>query len=187
MDYRNVSRMWGFGLLTIAVVVGTVVVVTMTFSSPVRAAQKGGGGGGGMLGAGNVQDAVMGSTNARVLTPFEQFADKLKLDQKTQVAPVQEVFVAAQTEAGRPGVEMLQLRQKLLRIDLGELSEDRKAVLDAYTAAALKMSGIEARTFAKVYEMLKPNQRSNAGPAFALMTGFFQPSGAPGGGRGGRR
>jgi hypothetical protein len=186
MDYRQIVRLVARGLLAGVVIVGTAALVTKSLTPTVRAApQKGGGGG--MTGPGNVQDAVMGSTNARVLTPFEQFADKLKLDEKTQVAPVQEIFVAAQNEARPIGSEMLQLRQKLLRVDLGETTDDRKAVLDAYTAAAIRMSGVEARTFAKVYSMLKPNQQSNAAQAFALMTGFFQPAGATGGGRGGRQ
>ena len=184
MDYRPIAGMLGRGLLAAVVLTGVVVLIDATSPLNVRvAAQKGGGDK--LTGAGNVESSVMGNANARVLTPFEQFADKLKLDEKTQVAPVQEVFGAAQHEAGPLGTEMLQLRQKLLRVDLGETTDDRKAVLDAYTAAAVKMSGVEARTFAKVYGMLKPNQQGNAAQAFVLMTGIFQPAG--GAGRGGRR
>jgi len=150
----------------------------------VGAAQRGGGGG--MMGPGNVEGSVMGGEAARVMTPFEQFAEKLKLDQKTQLPAVQEIFLSAQKEANPIGVEMLQLRQKLLNVDLGNTTDDRKAVLDAYAAAAIKMSGVESRTFAKVYEMLNPSQQGNAAQAFALLTGFFQPT-VGGGGRGGRQ
>jgi hypothetical protein len=164
---------------------GTVPVV-LTVMATVLTAQRGGNP---LTGAGSVESSVMEGTGARALTPFEQFTDKLKLDERTQLAPVREAFIAAQQEAGPIGVEILQLRLKLLRIDLGESQEDRKSVLDAYAAAAVRMSAIETRTFAKVYAMLKPNQQSNAAQAFALLTGFFQaPAGTGSGrGRGGRQ
>ena len=87
---------------------------------------------------------------------------------------------------GPVGVQMLQLRQKLLNDELAGDSADAKSVLDAYTAAAAKMSHIEADAFSKVYALLKPNQQSKAPQAFARMAGFFQAT--PGrGGRGGGR
>jgi hypothetical protein len=166
---------------------GSAAGVLLCVAAAVSAAYaQRGGGGGGMMGPGAVENAVMGSEGARVMTPFEQFADKLKLDEKTQLPAVREIFMAAQQEASPVGTEMLQLRQKLLNVDLGSAPDDRKAVLDAYAAAAAKMGGVESRAFAKVYDLLKPNQQGNAAQAFALLTGFFQPAGAMGG-RGGRQ
>ena len=91
------------------------------------AAQKGGGRGGNSLtGAGGTESAVMGSETARAMTPFEQFADKLKLDDKTQVPAAREIFVAASQEAGPVGVELLQLREKLLNVAMSGTPDDLK-------------------------------------------------------------
>jgi hypothetical protein len=125
----------------------------------------------------------MGGEVARAMTPFEQFADRLKLDQKTQVQPVAEIFNAAAAQAAPVGIELLQLRQKLLNLEL-QGSADTKPVVDEIAAAAAKMTRIEATTFAKIYALLKPNQQSRAPQAFAQMAGFFQST--PNSGRGGR-
>ena len=137
-------------------------------------------------GAGGVQSGAPPSEGVRALTPFEKFADRLKLDEKTQVPAAQEIFTAAATEAAPVAVEMLQIRQKLLNVALSGSPEDQKAAEGAYTVAAAKMAGIEAAAFAKVYATLKPNQQSNAPQAFALIAGFFQAAGPSGGGRGQR-
>jgi hypothetical protein len=136
-------------------------------------------------GSGGVQSGAPPIEGVRALTPFERFADRLKLDEKTQVPAAQEIFTAAAQEAAPVAVEMLQLRQRLLNAALSGNTEDEKAVESAYTVAAAKMTGIEATAFAKVYATLKPNQQSNASQAFALIAGFFQAAG-PGGARGQR-
>jgi len=81
--------------------------------------------------------------------------------------------------------KMLVLRQQLVNAILTNAPGDTKPLVDAYRAEAAKMAAIEARAFAKVYALLKPNQQSNATDAFALMGGVFEPQGA-GGGRGRR-
>lgn len=116
----------------------------------------------------------MGGAAARELTPFERFADKLKLDNKTQVPQVAEIFNAAATEAGPVGRELLQLRQRLLNVELSGQADQLQPALDAYTEASARMSAIEAATFAKVYALLEPKQQSRAPEAFELMAGFFQ-------------
>jgi 2-hydroxychromene-2-carboxylate isomerase len=141
---------------------------------------------GAQTGIGGVASGAPPSEGVRALTPFEQFAGRLKLDEKTQVPGAQEIFTAAAKEAAPVAVEMLQLRQKLLNAVLSGSPEDQKAVESAYTATAAKMAGIEAAAFAKVYATLKPNQQSNAPQAFALIAGFFQAAGPSGGGRGQR-
>jgi hypothetical protein len=120
-------------------------------------------------------------------TPFQQFADRLKLDAKIQKPLAEEVFAEASKEAAPVAQEMLQLRQRLVNMSLSAAPDETKPVVAAYTAAAAKMTGIEARAFAKVYVTLKPNQQAGASQAFGIMAGIFQPTMARGGGRGGRR
>ena len=129
----------------------------------------------------------MGGEGPRALTRFEEFTGKLKLDDKTQVPAAREIFTAAAKDAAPVGVEMLQLRQRLLNLSLTGKPEDLPAVQDAYATAAAKMAGIEAAAFVKIYATLKPNQQSNAAQAFAIMAGFFQAPAPAAGGRGQRR
>ena len=118
-------------------------------------------------------------------TPVQQIADRLKLDAKTQVPVVEQIFSEAMKEAAPVGQQMLQLRQQIVNLELAKKAPEMKAAVDAYAAAAEKMTAIEVRAFAKVYATLKPNQHSNASQAFAMMAGIFQPS-MSGGGRGRR-
>jgi len=118
-------------------------------------------------------------------TPFQQFVNRLRLDTRSQLPAVQETFAAAVREAAPVGQEMLQLRQQLVNLALSNRRDEMKPVVDAYAAAAARMTGIETRAFASVYRTLKPNQQSGAPEAFAVIAGMFHP--APrGGGRGGR-
>lgn len=120
-------------------------------------------------------------------TPAERFADRLKLDSKTQIPAVEQILSDAAREAAPIGQQMLQLRQQLVNLALEKKSAEMKPVVDEYTVAAAKMAGVEARAFAKVYATLKPNQQSSASQAFAIMAGMFQPPPPRGpGGRAGR-
>ncbi len=127
-------------------------------------------------------------------SPFEEFANKLKLDKKTQLPKVEQLFTVAATDAVPIGQELTQLRQRLVNIHLTGRADDLAAAVEATVTSAAKMAALEARAFASVYELLEPKQQPKAAEAFALMAGLFQPStrggrgggGAPGGGRGGR-
>lgn len=120
--------------------------------------------------------------------PGEKMIDRLKLDDKTQAPEVRLVLMDASREAAPVGQKMLELRQRLVNLELQNKPDEIAAATDAYAAAATEMAGIEARAFAKIYSVLKPNQQVNAPPAFAIMAGMFQPSaGRGGGGRGGQR
>jgi hypothetical protein len=111
--------------------------------------------GGGLQKNDTGEGSIMGGPTAvRQLTPFEQFTEKLKLDAKTQVPAVQEIFSAALNEAGPIGVQMLQFRQKLLNATLSGTPRDVKAAQDQYADAAGKMASIEASAFAKTYATL---------------------------------
>ena len=116
-------------------------------------------------------------------TPFQQFVNRLRLDTRSQLPAVQETFSAARKEAAPVGQEMLQLRQQLVNLALANRRDDMKPVVDAYAAAAEKMTGIEMRAFASVYATLKPNQQSGGPEAFAVIAGMFHPSAPRGGGR----
>lgn len=113
---------------------------------------------------------------AQPRTVYQQFADRLKLDAKTQVPAVEQILSDASKEAAPIGQQMLLLRQQLVNLAIADKTEDMKPVVAAYRAAAAKMTGVEARAFAKVYATLKPNQQSNAPQAFAIMGGMFQPT-----------
>lgn len=119
-------------------------------------------------------------------TPFQQFVNRLRLDTRSQLPAVQETFAAAVREAAPVGQEMLQLRQQLVNLALANRRDEIKPVVDAYAAAAARMTGIETRAFASVYRTLKPNQQSGAPEAFAVIAGMFHPSAPRGGGRGER-
>jgi hypothetical protein len=117
-------------------------------------------------------------------TQFQKFAEKLKLDSKTQVPAVGEIFTEALSEAAPVGQKMLVLRQQLVNVTLtNKPPDDQKPLLEAYKVEAAKMAGIEGRAFSKVYALLKPNQQPHATEAFALMAGIFEPQGGGGGGR----
>jgi hypothetical protein len=128
--------------------------------------------------------AGMSGESARAMTPFETFADKLGLDEKTQLQPVREIFLAGAAEAGAPARELLQLRQRVLNIELSGQTAELKAALDAYAVAADKIATIEANTMTKVAALLRPNQQNKIPQAFQVLQGMFQINAPAGGGRG---
>jgi len=120
------------------------------------------------------------------LTPFEEFVNRLKLDEKVQAPAAAQIFTDAARDAQAVGQEMMQLRQRLVGAELAGNAADVKPIQDLYTAAAAKMTGIEAQAFGKIYATLKPNQQSKAPQAFAVIGGVFMPT-SGGNSRGGRR
>ncbi len=163
------------GLTTAAAILAALPFMPIT--SGRVAAQK-------MTGAGGTEGAVMAGEGARAMTPFETFADKLGLDQKTQVPPVREIFLAGSAEAAASARELLQLRQRLLNLELNGQTADAKAVTDAYAVAAGKIAAIEAGTMSKVAAQLKPNQQPKIPQAFLVLQGMFQIGAPAGRGRG---
>ena len=119
-------------------------------------------------------------------TAIQQIADRLKLDQKTQLPALEQIAAEARKDAAPIAQQMIQLRQQIVNLELSKKPPELKTAVDAYASAAQQMAGIEARAFAKIYAILKPSQRSNATQAFALMAGMFQPSMSAAGGRGRR-
>jgi hypothetical protein len=167
------------------------LLLTAMMATALAFAQGGGGtgddmggtGGAGGRGGGGMGDDTGSMPRMQRQTPFDIFADRLKLnkDQKTEA---QTVVVDAMKESAPLRQQLAQSRAAIANAILGGKSEDdRKKAMDAYTSLAAQVTGIEAKAFAKVCKNLKPNQQSKAGAAFEVMAGIFN---APGGG-GGRR
>jgi hypothetical protein len=136
-----------------------------------------GGGGGGM------GDDTGAMPRMQRQTPFDIFADRLKLT-KDQKADAQTVLVDAMKESAPLRQQLAQGRAAIANAILGGKSEDeQKKLMDAYTVLVAQVTGIETKAFAKVCATLKPNQQGKAGVAFESMAGIFN---APAGG-GGRR
>jgi hypothetical protein len=156
-------------------------------------AQGGGGdtggmGGGGMGGAGGGRGGGMGDDTGEVRmprqTPFDIFADRLKLN-KDQKAEAQTVFVDALKESAPLRQQLMQAKLEMAKAMLsGASADDLKKTTDAYTSLAAQVTGVEAKAFAKVCATLKPNQQGKAASAFELMARMFD---RPAGGGGGRR
>jgi hypothetical protein len=154
------------------------LVSALALAAVLTAQEEGGGGGGAFAGG------AEGGGGIRPPTRFEQFIGKLKMDPKTQGPLVTAMLEEASKDASPIGQEMAKLQNDLVNaILLNKPETEIKAIVDAYTVAAAKMTGLEARTFAKVYALLKPNQQGGAVQAFDLMAGWLQPP--PPGGRGG--
>ena len=142
------------------------------------------GGRGGGRGGGGMGDDTGGMPRIQRQTPFDIFADRLKLN-KDQKAEVQTVLVDAMKESAPLRQQLAQARAAIANAILGGKSEDeQKKIMDGYTSVVAQETGIETKAFAKVYAMLKPNQQGKAAAAFELMAGIFN---APAGGGGGRR
>jgi hypothetical protein len=121
-----------------------------------------------------------GAPPMRALTPFEEFVDRLRLDDRTQLPEVQKMLTDGAQGASPIVVEMAQLRQQLINLDIADKAADKPGVLGAFDTAAAKMTDAEAATFTQVFALLKPNQLSRAPAAFEIMAGFFVPPVSPG-------
>jgi hypothetical protein len=145
-----------------------------------------GGGRGGGRGAG-MGDDTGGMPRIQRQTPFDIFADRLKLN-KDQKAEAQTVLVDAMKESAPLRQQLAQGRAAIANAILGGKSaDDLKKVMDAYTSVVAQETGIETKAFSKVCAMLKPNQQGKAAAAFEVMAGIFNaPAGGGGGGRRGR-
>ncbi|HTS31323.1 MAG TPA: hypothetical protein VMH81_35865 [Bryobacteraceae bacterium] len=131
----------------------------------------------------NMNSGMGGGMPAARPTRFDQFVEKLRLskEQRDEVVSILKAAMEQSTD----------LRSKLEkdRIDLaGAMIESRtddvKKILDDYTSLSAQYTDIEAKTFGKIYESLKPNQQAKAGQAFELLVAVLDRPGGGGGGRG---
>lgn len=143
--------------------------------------------------------AVAPAQDPEVVQPSqgEYVVRPLRLDNKTQVQPVQQILSEAQKEAAPVIQQMLQLREQMLNLAASGRTAELEAASTQYATAATSLAQLEAKAFAKILELLKDNQKSRAAESFGLMGGLFLPvahiinmppgggrGGAPGGGRG---
>jgi Spy/CpxP family protein refolding chaperone len=156
------------------------LLLTAVLAATLVSAQGKKGGGGGMGGGG-----MAPGMGAQRPSKFEQFADKLKLT-KEQKQDLQGMLSAAMEQSAPLRDQMDKGRVAIAGAMIeGKSGDDLKKLLDDYTSLAAQMTDIEAKTFGKVYESLKPNQQSKAGQAFELLVAVLEPVG--GGGRAGGR
>ena len=159
------------------------LLLTAALFSTLALAQGGmkGGGGGGM----NDMGGGMGGGMPRGQRPsrFDQVADKLKLN-KEQKEQAQTIVDAAREEAAPLRESVAKARLGIADALVNAKGDDEvKKAQDAYAAEVVKMTGVEAKAFGKIYALLKPNQQSKAPLAWDLMADMFSSSGR-GGGRG---
>ncbi|TAK15850.1 MAG: periplasmic heavy metal sensor [Acidobacteria bacterium] len=114
------------------------------------------------------------------LTPFERFVEKLELDEK-QLPEVGKIFTAGAAEAAPTGREMIQARLRL--VDLDGKPDDAAPVVAGLTAAALKMTTIDVRTYQRVHALLVKGQQSKSAEAFLMMAGLLDVATPRAGGR----
>jgi len=105
----------------------------------------------------------------------EIFANRLRLDGRTQAPAVQAILTEAQKEAAPALQQILQIREEMLNLALEGKAAELGAAGDRYALAAAAMAAIEAKAFARVNETLRDNQKSRAAEAFSLVGGLFLP------------
>ena len=173
-----------FGRMLLAVAfVSTAAMAQGGMGGGMGGGQMGGGGGdrGGM--GGGQMGEMGGMPRAQRASRFDQIADKLKLN-KEQKEQAQTILDAGREEAAP-------LRESVARARLGiadalvnaKGDEQLKKAQDAYSAEVAKLTGVEAKTFAKIYALLKPNQQAKAQQAWDLMADIFSTGGRGMGGR----
>jgi hypothetical protein len=116
-----------------------------------------------------------GAPPMRVNTPFEDFVEALRLDNRSQVPETERVMGEASKGASALANELLQGRQQLLNLEANDQAADKGPVLEAYQSGAARMAAAEGAAFAQVHALLRPNQQSRAPAAFTQMAGFFLP------------
>ena len=124
-------------------------------------------------------------------TLFEQFANRLDLNGRTQRPDAEKIFTATAAEALPVAQQMNQLRIRLVNAEIDGNAAEVKTILEEYTTVATRMAEMEAAAFATIYAMLTPGQQKRATEAFEIIAGVFVPAAATappraGGARGGR-
>ena len=130
----------------------------------------------------------MGMPRMGMTTKADQLAEKLKLtkEQKDQVGAI---LKAAAESAAPLGQQLDKGRQMMTQamVKGTDSGDDYNKLLTAITDVQIKLDGIEAKAYADIYALLKPNQQKSGEQVFTeVMAGIFNsPVGGPG--RGGRR
>ena len=142
-----------------------------------------GGSGMGRQQGGQMGDMGGGMPRAQRQSRFDQIADKLKLN-KEQREQAQTIVDAGREEATSLRESVAKARLGIADAMVNNKGDDEvKKAEEPYSAEVAKLTGVEAKTFAKIYALLKPNQQAKAPQAWDLMADIFS-SGGRGGGRG---
>jgi hypothetical protein len=159
------------------------VILAAGFASA-QGGRGGGGGGFGEEGTGGEGGMGAGMPQMRRQSRQDMLFDKLKLNKEQKEQATQ--ILSAAMEKAAPTRDMLTKRRIAIANGItGKVGEeDLKTMLGEYAGVSATMTGIEADVFAKLYALLKPNQRSKAPQAFELLAGMFDGGGMQGGGRG---
>lgn len=149
-------------------------------AAALASAQRGGGRGG--------EEGAGGGEGMRSRGPskFDQFVDKMKLngDQRNQARAI---IMDAAKETGPLQEQLMKVRESLAGAYIAGNSQQADQALAQYTPLVAQLAGIEAKSFAKICALLKPNQQAKAGPAFELLFEVYEPVPNQNQGRGGRR
>ena len=145
----------------------------------------GGGGRGGERGGMGGDMGSGGMMRPQRQSPFDVFSERLKLtkDQRTEA---ETIVQDALKEMAPVEQQLQQARQNLAGVLINGQSDQADQLLKSYAPLASQTTAIEAKAFAKICKMLKPNQEKNAGQAFQLMTEMLDRL-HTGGSRGGAR
>lgn len=120
------------------------------------------------------------------------FANRLSLD-KSQREKTEVILIDAVKEIAQLRTQTERARAQIADLIIKNANQDDiNRLVEAYSAAAAEVTGIEAKAFAKVCALLKPNQKSKAASAFDLLAAVLDPPGSIGrggvsGGNRGRR
>jgi hypothetical protein len=120
------------------------------------------------------EDTGSGDIRGNQETPFQLFANRLKLDSKTQTPAAVQMFQDTARDAQQVAQQILGLRQQLVNASLGNKDSEFAAARQEYAQTETKMVGFELHAFTSVYSTLKSNQQSGGTEAFALIAGIFQ-------------
>jgi hypothetical protein len=155
---------------------GRILLMT-ALSATLGLAQRGGMRGGGMGGG------DMGGMRPAQPNRAQLLADKLKLD-KDQKEELQNILAAAVEEAAPLRSQINNARVQLAGALIQGKGEDSiQQAQQAYAALAAQLAGIEAKSFAKLCALLKPNQQSRASQGFELLASLLEQPATRGRGR----
>lgn len=128
-----------------------------------RGDDEGGGGGGGR------------AMRTRGVSKFDQFADKLKLsaDQKIEVRTI---IMDAAKETGPLQQQLMKARESVAGALIAANTEQTDQALAQYTPLAAQLAVVEAKSFGKIFALLKPGQQAKAGQAFELLAEIYEPT-----------
>ena len=149
---------------------------------------RSGGGGMGRGGDSGMGGGGGGGMRMQRQTPFDMFAEKLKLS-KDEKAEALTILQDAAKEISPISQQMQQARQNLAGAFISNQTEPVDQILKAYAPLAAQTAAIEAKAFAKICKMLKPNQQKAAAQAYELLAESLDRPRMGGGGdrRGGNR